>query len=148
MSNNNQNLSAKGVSLTPSQWERCDRLTERYGKKSRNLFIREAVDFYCVWLEKEHMRGFIPTFAVRSMTTKRAAYPLKYRRTDSPSAFFRHARTSAKKRHEPAPRHLTNPERSFDNNLITIRKNAGYSLEHVICLGYEKNNGKEVIFSG
>lgn len=73
---------------------------------------------------------------------------LKYRRTDSPSAFFRHARTSAKKRHEPAPRHLTNPERSFDNNLITIRKNAGYSLEHVICLGYEKNNGKEVIFSG
>lgn len=63
---------------------------------------------------------------------------LKYRRTDSPSAFFRHARTSAKKRHEPAPRHLTNPERSFDNNLITIRKNAGYSLEHVICLGYEK----------
>ena len=61
---------------------------------------------------------------------------------------FRLARTSAKKRHEPAPRHLTNPERSFDNNLITIRKNAGYSLEHVICLGYEKNNGKEVIFSG
>lgn len=59
MSNNNQNLSAKGVSLTPSQWERCDRLTERYGKKSRNLFIREAVDFYCVWLEKEHMERFL-----------------------------------------------------------------------------------------
>ena len=66
----------------------------------------------------------------------------KDRRTDSPSAFFRHARTSVKKRHEPAQRHLTNPERSFDNNLITIRKNAGYSLEHVICLGYEKNNRK------
>ncbi len=59
MSNNNQNLSAKGVSLTPSQWERCDRLTERYGKKSRNLFIREAVDFYCVWREKEHMERFL-----------------------------------------------------------------------------------------
>ena len=59
MSNNNQNLSAKGVSLTPSQWERCDRLTERYGKKSRNLFIREAVDFYCAWLEKEHMERFL-----------------------------------------------------------------------------------------
>ena len=28
--------------------------------------------------------------------------------------------------------------------MITIRKNAGYSLEHVICLGYEKNNRKEV----
>ena len=59
MSNNNQNLSAKGVSLTPSQWERCDRLKERYGKKSRNLFIREAVDFYCAWLEKQHMERFL-----------------------------------------------------------------------------------------
>ena len=59
MNQNNQNLSAKGVSLTPSQWERCDRLTERYGKKSRNLFIREAVDFYCAWLEKEHMERFL-----------------------------------------------------------------------------------------
>ena len=54
MNQNNQNLSAKGVSLTPSQWERCDRLTEIYGKKSRNLFIREAVDFYCAWLDMEH----------------------------------------------------------------------------------------------
>ena len=59
MNQNNQNLSAKGVSLTPSQWERCDRLTKRYGKKSRNLFIREAVDFYCSWLEKEHMERFL-----------------------------------------------------------------------------------------
>ena len=59
MNQNNQNLSAKGVSLTPSQWERCDRLTERYGKKSRNLFIREAVDFYCAWLEKDHMERFL-----------------------------------------------------------------------------------------
>ena len=59
MNQNNQNLSAKGVSLTPSQWERCDRLTKRYGKKSRNLFIREAVDFYCAWLEKEHMERFL-----------------------------------------------------------------------------------------
>lgn len=59
MNQNNQYLSAKGVSLTPSQWERCDRLTERYGKKSRNSFIREAVDFYCAWLEKEHMERFL-----------------------------------------------------------------------------------------
>ena len=59
MSNNNQNFESRGVSLTPAQWERCDRLTERYGKKSRNLFIREAVDFYCVWLEKEHMERFL-----------------------------------------------------------------------------------------
>lgn len=59
MNQNNQNLSAKGVSLTPSQWECCERLVDEYGKKSRNSFIREAVDFYCAWLEKEHMERFL-----------------------------------------------------------------------------------------
>ena len=59
MSNNNQNFESRGVSLTPAQWERCDRLTEEFGKRSRNAFIREAVDFYCAWLEKEHMERFL-----------------------------------------------------------------------------------------
>ena len=59
MTTTNQNLEARGVSLTPAQWERCDRLTDEYGKKSRNSFIREAVDFYCAWLEKEHMERFL-----------------------------------------------------------------------------------------
>ena len=59
MNQNNQNYESRGVSLTPAQWARCDRLTKRYGKKSRNLFIREAVDFYCAWLEKEHMERFL-----------------------------------------------------------------------------------------
>ena len=59
MSNNNQNFESRGVSLTPAQWERCDRLTDEYGKKSRNAFIREAVDFYCAWLEKDHMERFL-----------------------------------------------------------------------------------------
>ena len=59
MTTTNQNYEARGVSLTPAQWERCDRLTEQYGKKSRNSFIREAVDFYCAWLEKEHMERFL-----------------------------------------------------------------------------------------
>ena len=59
MSNNNQNFESRGVSLTPAQWERCDRLTEEFGKRSRNSFIREAVDFYCAWLEKEHMERFL-----------------------------------------------------------------------------------------
>lgn len=59
MNQNNENLSAKGVSLTPAQWERCGRLAEQFGKKSRNSFIREAVDFYCAWLEKEHMERFL-----------------------------------------------------------------------------------------
>ena len=47
------------MSLTPRQWERCDRLAEEYGKKSRNAFIRDAVDFYCAWLEKEHVERFL-----------------------------------------------------------------------------------------
>ena len=59
MTTTNQNLEARGVSLTPAQWDRCDRLTEQYGKKSRNSFIREAVDFYCAWLEKDHMERFL-----------------------------------------------------------------------------------------
>lgn len=59
MTTTNQNLEARGVSLTPAQWERCDRLVDEYGKKSRNAFIREAVDFYCAWLEKEHMERFL-----------------------------------------------------------------------------------------
>lgn len=59
MTTTNQNLEARGVSLTPAQWERCDRLVDEYGKKSRNSFIREAVDFYCAWLEKEHMERFL-----------------------------------------------------------------------------------------
>ena len=59
MNNQNQNFESRVVSLTPAQCERCDRLTERYGKKSRNSFIREAVDFYCAWLEKEHMERFL-----------------------------------------------------------------------------------------
>ena len=59
MTTTNQNLEARGVSLTPAQWDRCDRLVGEYGKKSRNSFIREAVDFYCAWLEKEHMERFL-----------------------------------------------------------------------------------------
>ena len=59
MNSQNQHFESRGVSLTPAQWERCDRLTDEYSKKSRNSFIREAVDFYCAWLEKEHMERFL-----------------------------------------------------------------------------------------
>ena len=59
MNQNNQNYESRGVSLTPAQWVRCDRLAEEYGKRSRNAFIREAVDFYCAWLEKDHMERFL-----------------------------------------------------------------------------------------
>ena len=59
MNQNNQNYESRGVSLTPAQWDRCDRLAEEYGKRSRNAFIRDAVDFYCAWLEKDHMERFL-----------------------------------------------------------------------------------------
>ena len=59
MTENKNKLEARGVSLTNEQWERCGKLTERLGKKSRNTFIREAVDFYCAWLEKEHIEKFL-----------------------------------------------------------------------------------------
>ncbi len=59
MTNNKDILEARGVSLTKKQWERCDKLAEELGKKSRNAFIREAVDFYCAWLEKEHIEKFL-----------------------------------------------------------------------------------------
>ena len=59
MNQNNQNYESRGVSLTPAQWARCDRLAEEFSKKSRNAFIRDAVDFYCAWLEKEHMERFL-----------------------------------------------------------------------------------------
>lgn len=59
MNQNNQNYESRGVSLTTAQWARCDRLAEEFGKKSRNAFIRDAVDFYCAWLEKEHMERFL-----------------------------------------------------------------------------------------
>ena len=59
MTKNKNELKSLGVSLTKKQWECCDKLTEEYNKKSRNAFIREAVDFYCAWLEKEHIEKFL-----------------------------------------------------------------------------------------
>lgn len=59
MGQNNDILEARGVSLTKKQWARCDRLAEDKGYKSRNAFIREAVDFYCAWMEKEHIEKFL-----------------------------------------------------------------------------------------
>ena len=59
MNQNNQNYESRGVSLTPAQWDRCDRLAEEFGKRSRNAFIRDSVDFYCAWLEKDHMERFL-----------------------------------------------------------------------------------------
>ena len=53
MNETNEPIVSKGVGLRADQWDRCDHLTEKYGKKSRNDFMREAVDFYCAWLDRE-----------------------------------------------------------------------------------------------
>ena len=58
MKQNNEKTS-KGVALTEAQWERCDRLANEMGCHSRNAFIRDAIDFYCSWLEKEQNERFL-----------------------------------------------------------------------------------------
>lgn len=58
MKNHNQK-SSSGVMLTQSQWERCDRLATEKGYPSRNAFLRDAVDFYCSWLEKKQSERFL-----------------------------------------------------------------------------------------
>ena len=58
MKNQNQK-SSSGVMLTQAQWDRCDRLANEKGYRSRNAFLRDAVDFYCSWLEKEQSERFL-----------------------------------------------------------------------------------------
>ena len=58
MKNNNQK-SSRGVSLTQAQWDRCERISNQKGYGSLNAFIRDAVDFYCSWLEKEQSERFL-----------------------------------------------------------------------------------------
>ena len=58
MKNQNQK-SSSGVMLTQAQWERCDRLANEMECRSRNAFIRDAIDFYCSWLEKEQTERFL-----------------------------------------------------------------------------------------
>ena len=53
MKENNNLLESRGVSLTQKQWARCDRLAEEKGCKSRNAFIREAVDFYLSLIQRQ-----------------------------------------------------------------------------------------------
>ena len=55
----NNEKNSKGVALTEAQWDRCDRLANELGCRSRNAFIRDAIDFYCSWLEKEQSERFL-----------------------------------------------------------------------------------------
>ncbi len=50
---NNDKKPANSIRLTPEQWATCDCMTEQLGLKSRNDFIRDAVDFYIAWQSRE-----------------------------------------------------------------------------------------------
>ena len=53
MNDTNKLIQSRSIGLRADQWDRCDYLSEKYGKKSRNDFMRDAVDFYCAWLDRE-----------------------------------------------------------------------------------------------
>ena len=44
---------ANSIRLTPEQWATCDSMTKQLGLKSRNDFIRDAIDFYIAWQSRE-----------------------------------------------------------------------------------------------
>ena len=50
---NNDKKPANSIRLTPEQWATCDSMTKQLGLKSRNDFIRDAVDFYIAWQSRE-----------------------------------------------------------------------------------------------
>ena len=86
MTKNKNKLEARGVSLTEKQWERCDRLAEEQGKKSRNAFIREAIEFYCAWLEKEHIEKFLLPSLESVLTAKMRDSESRVRRVEFKTA--------------------------------------------------------------
>ncbi len=47
----NENMISKGVRLTPTTWDECDKKAEELGLRSRNEFIRDAITFYLEWLD-------------------------------------------------------------------------------------------------
>lgn len=50
---NNDKKTANSIRLTSEQWATCDSMTKQLGLKSRNDFIRDAVDFYIAWQRRE-----------------------------------------------------------------------------------------------
>ena len=56
---NNDKKPANSIRLTPEQWATCDRMTEQLGLKSRNDFIRDAVDFYIAWQSRESVERYL-----------------------------------------------------------------------------------------
>ena len=54
-----ENMTAKSIRLTPTQWNECDKRAEELGLRSRNDFICDAIDFYMEWLDKPSSQKFL-----------------------------------------------------------------------------------------
>lgn len=52
-------LIAGGVRLSEEQWKMCDEMAERLQLRSRNEFIRDAVDFYTEWCQRPQSMKFL-----------------------------------------------------------------------------------------
>ena len=55
----NENMTSGSIRLTPTMWNECDKRAEELGLRSRNEFIRDAIDFYMEWLDKPSSQKFL-----------------------------------------------------------------------------------------
>ena len=55
----NENMTSGSIRLTPTMWNECDKRAEELGLRSRNDFIRDAIDFYMEWLDKPSSQKFL-----------------------------------------------------------------------------------------
>ena len=53
------NLTASSIRLSEKQWQTCDEMAERLHLRSRNEFIRDAVDFYTEWCQRPQSMKFL-----------------------------------------------------------------------------------------
>ncbi len=55
----NETMTSGSIRLTPTMWNECDKRAEELGLRSRNEFIRDAIDFYMEWLDKPSSQKFL-----------------------------------------------------------------------------------------
>ena len=52
-------MPSKGVRMPAELWAKCDEMTRKLGLKSRNEYIRNAIEFYTEWNEMSHTQKFL-----------------------------------------------------------------------------------------
>ena len=57
--NSNEGMPVSSVRLRKDQWDDCDEYTKKLQLKSRNHFIRDAVDFYIEYLKNNNSQRFL-----------------------------------------------------------------------------------------